>query len=93
MKPEETKQCSGGPIGFSQLESGAASKVQRQVSFRMQRKNILRKTLTSDKWRGAARKVKVRRFGVLKIYNLAIRMILIYKQKINWTIFKKSTTT
>ncbi|CAO1375472.1 unnamed protein product [Diamesa hyperborea] len=54
-------------MGFSQLESGAASKVQRQVSFRMQRKNILRKTLTSDKWRGAARKVKLMRGGTRKV--------------------------
>jgi chemotaxis methyl-accepting protein methylase len=40
--------------------------VQRQVSFRVQnafkeRKNILRKTfVTSDKWKGAARRVKMR---------------------------------
>ena len=55
-KPEETK-VSGGP--FSQLESGA--KVHRQVSFRMQRKNILRRTfVTSDKWKGAARRVKMK---------------------------------
>lgn len=33
----------------------------RQVSFRMQRKNILRKTfVTSDKWKGAARRVKIK---------------------------------
>ncbi|KFB42311.1 AGAP009276-PA-like protein [Anopheles sinensis] len=42
----------------SQLENGI--RLQNQISFRMQRKNILRKTLTSDRWRGAARKVKVR---------------------------------
>uniref|UniRef100_A0A1S4H0N7 Piezo-type mechanosensitive ion channel component n=1 Tax=Anopheles gambiae TaxID=7165 RepID=A0A1S4H0N7_ANOGA len=40
----------------SQLENGI--RLQNQISFRMQRKNILRKTLTSDRWRGAARKVK-----------------------------------
>jgi hypothetical protein len=54
-QPEEKK--TGGP--FSQLENGV-QKMQRQVSFRIQRKNILRKTLTSDRWIGAARKVKVR---------------------------------
>ncbi|KAL9707746.1 hypothetical protein quinque_011264 [Culex quinquefasciatus] len=41
---------------FYQLESGV--RLHRQISFRMNRKNILRKTLTSDRWRGAARKVK-----------------------------------
>ena len=57
-KPEETKPQTIGP--FSQLESGV-NKTQRQVSFRMQRKSILRKTfVTSDKWKGAARRVKIR---------------------------------
>uniref|UniRef100_A0A182TXA9 Piezo-type mechanosensitive ion channel component n=1 Tax=Anopheles melas TaxID=34690 RepID=A0A182TXA9_9DIPT len=40
----------------TRLENGI--RLQNQISFRMQRKNILRKTLTSDRWRGAARKVK-----------------------------------
>ncbi len=58
IKPEETKAPSGGP--FSKLESGA-TKVQRQVSFRIQRKSILRKTfVTNDKWKDAARRVKMR---------------------------------
>ena len=59
LKPEETKASSGvGP--FSQLENGT-SKVQRQVSFRIQRKSILRKTFVSnDKWRDAARRVKLK---------------------------------
>jgi hypothetical protein len=35
----------------------------RQVSFRMHRKNLLRKTLSSSRWRGAAMKVKVRKFS------------------------------
>lgn len=58
-KPEESKSSTIGP--FSQLESGTKANVQRQVSFRMGRKNILRKTfVTSDKWKGAARRVKIR---------------------------------
>lgn len=56
-QPDESKVTTGGP--FSQLESGV--KMNRQVSFRMQRKNILRKTfVTSDKWKGAARRVKIK---------------------------------
>ncbi|KXJ69042.1 hypothetical protein RP20_CCG000423 [Aedes albopictus] len=50
---------------FYQLESGV--RLQRQISFRMQRKNILRKTLTSDRWRGAARKVKLMRGGTRRV--------------------------
>ncbi|XP_061515012.1 piezo-type mechanosensitive ion channel component isoform X18 [Anopheles gambiae] len=49
----------------SQLENGI--RLQNQISFRMQRKNILRKTLTSDRWRGAARKVKLMRRGTHRI--------------------------
>ena len=53
-KKEEILKSSSA---LSQLENGNVS---REISFRMHRKNILRKTLTSDRWRGAARKVKVR---------------------------------
>ncbi|XP_035777481.1 piezo-type mechanosensitive ion channel component-like isoform X15 [Anopheles albimanus] len=49
----------------SQLENGI--RLQNQISFRMHRKNILRKTLTSDRWRGAARKVKLMRRGTHRI--------------------------
>lgn len=41
--------------GFSQLENGT----QPPVSFRMHRSNILQKTITGQRWRGAARRVKV----------------------------------
>uniref|UniRef100_A0A336MIL0 CSON012824 protein n=1 Tax=Culicoides sonorensis TaxID=179676 RepID=A0A336MIL0_CULSO len=47
-KSEEKKR------GFSQLENGTTP----PVSFRMGRNNILRKTLTGQRWKGAARKVK-----------------------------------
>ncbi|XP_052564953.1 piezo-type mechanosensitive ion channel component isoform X13 [Culex pipiens pallens] len=50
---------------FYQLESGV--RLHRQISFRMNRKNILRKTLTSDRWRGAARKVKLMRGGTRRV--------------------------
>ena len=54
-QPEIEEKKIEGP--FVRLDS--VPKPHRQ-SFRMQRKNMLRKTLSSDKWRGAARKVKVR---------------------------------
>lgn len=56
QKTEEKKR------GFSQLENGT----QPPVSFRMGRSNILRKTLTNQRWKGAARKVKVRLFCLLE---------------------------
>ncbi|XP_053676328.1 piezo-type mechanosensitive ion channel component [Anopheles nili] len=49
----------------SQLENGI--RMQNQISFRMQRRNMLRKTLTSDRWRGAALKVKLMRRGTHRI--------------------------
>ncbi|XP_065092008.1 piezo-type mechanosensitive ion channel component isoform X11 [Ochlerotatus camptorhynchus] len=56
MRPRMTDKEIKRQELFYQLESGV--RLQRQISFRMHRKNILRKTLTSDRWRGAARKVK-----------------------------------
>ncbi|XP_058821886.1 piezo-type mechanosensitive ion channel component-like isoform X2 [Topomyia yanbarensis] len=54
MRPRITEKEYKRQELFYQLESGV--RLQRQISFRMNRKNILRKTLTSDRWRGAARK-------------------------------------
>ncbi|XP_055643566.1 piezo-type mechanosensitive ion channel component isoform X1 [Toxorhynchites rutilus septentrionalis] len=65
MRPRMTEKELKRQELFYQLESGV--RLQRQISFRMHRKNILRKTLTSDRWRGAARKVKLMRGGTRRV--------------------------
>lgn len=73
QKPDPTKVVQTKPSGpfaqltaANQLETGdlkppSSKSPQRQVSFRMQRKNILRKTfVTTDKWKGAAKRVKLK---------------------------------
>ncbi|XP_065092019.1 piezo-type mechanosensitive ion channel component isoform X12 [Ochlerotatus camptorhynchus] len=65
MRPRMTDKEIKRQELFYQLESGV--RLQRQISFRMHRKNILRKTLTSDRWRGAARKVKLMRGGTRRV--------------------------
>lgn len=70
IKPDPSKvEKPSGPFSqltaANQLETGdlkspTSKSPQRQVSFRMHRKNILRKTfVTSDKWKGAAARVKL----------------------------------
>jgi hypothetical protein len=70
VKPPSISTLKAAVAAKKQLESKAAAEAKaaeaaakpltaRQVSFRMHRKNLLRKTLSSSRWRGAAMKVKV----------------------------------
>ena len=54
MVKEEKKR--GG--AFGQLENG--THISRQVSLRLERKPVLKKKITTDRWRTSAKKIKVR---------------------------------